>query len=177
MVTNEMIRAYDEYLHSHISNVRLGFEWLLINLPELLSEYDAETIAIVSLNHDSSKWSDEEYLQYVEYFNGEKTDEVKEQFDYAWLHHQHNNPHHWQYWCLREDDGGLKPLKMPKLNVIEMLMDWWAFSWKSENLYEIFNWYDKNKEKIVLHDETKKFVEDTLELLKSKLDEVHTNGN
>src|SRR5688572_29402107 len=35
-------------------------------------------------------------------------------FDKAWLHHQHRNPHHWQHWLLREDDGDLKTLPMPE---------------------------------------------------------------
>ena len=68
--------------------------------------------------------------------------EVEDRFDAAWLHHQHNNPHHWQHWLLREDDGGTKALEMDHLYVVEMVCDHWAFSWVKGDLYEILccNW-------------------------------------
>ena len=177
MITREMRDSYNSYLQEHISNVRIGLGWIADKLPELVREYDSETLGEVGAIHDSSKWHPEEWDAYCEYFYGEyKTAEIERDFNYAWLHHQHVNPHHWQHWLLKEDSGSLIPMEMPKLCVIEMIADWWAFSWKANNLYEIFNWYDMNKDKMILHDTTKKLVEDILAQLKTKLDEVHTNG-
>ena len=171
MVTDQMIDRYDEYLQKHINAVRVAFDWLLVTLLELFVEYDTDVLGAVISSHDMSKWDDEEYFAYCEYFYGEKTPEVESEFDYAWLHHQHNNPHHWQHWLLREDDGGLKALEMPYLNVIEMICDHWAFSWVKDNLYEIFDWYDKNKVKMVLHPNTQALYESILDKIEQKLDE------
>jgi hypothetical protein len=65
----------------------------------------------------------------------------------------------------------MKILDMPYVFIIEMLCDWWAFSWKEGNLYEIFNWYDKNKEGIILSDKTRNTLEGLLDKLRTKLDE------
>lgn len=171
---DKMRDDYDEYLKQHISNVQVGFDWLVKNLPNLFEMYDADALGAIVANHDASKTSDEEYYAYAEYFySEERTQEVKDDFDLAWLHHQHNNPHHWQHWLLREDDGGLKALQMPYECIIEMICDWWAFSWVKGDLYEIFSWYKSNKPKIQLHELTQQTVEDILDMLRKKLDEVH----
>ena len=68
------------------------------------------------VNHDQSKYDEEEYEAYDDYFYGkEGKDEddiavIDNAFDYAWLHHIHHNPHHWQYWVLVNDDDGTKAL-------------------------------------------------------------------
>ena len=97
---------------------------------------------------------------------------VKHGFDLAWLHHQHNNPHHWQHWLLREDDGNMKALEMPFNYVVEMICDWWSFSWTNGNLYEIFDWYKENKPKMLLHKNTEKLVEQILDILKTTMENV-----
>ena len=63
---------------------------------------------------------------------------------------------------------------MPKEYIIEMICDWWAFSWTKGNLYEIFNWYDERKAYMKLSDKTRNAVEDILERIRNKLDEVNT---
>ena len=66
-------------------------------------------------------------------------------------------------------------------DVIEMICDWWSFSWKSyldaetndiKLLYEVFDWYDDHKPKMVLHPDTKSQVELTLQLIKKRLDYI-----
>lgn len=174
MIDDLMKDEYDQYLEEHISGVKNAFDWLLENLPELFEGYDSDYIGSIVSKHDESKYSDEEYFAYCEYFYGdEKVDEVQEEFDAAWLHHQHNNPHHWQHWLLREDDGANKALEIPYEYIIEMISDWWSFSWKKNNLYEIFNWFENNTEKIILHNTSRKTVEDIMNKIKIKLDELN----
>ena len=82
------------------------------------------------LMHDISKFRPSEWFAYVDAFYGQygyaisnkieantevvfghEIDEnrvVMNKFDLAWLMHQHRNPHHWQYWVLREDSGKIK---------------------------------------------------------------------
>lgn len=92
--------------------------------------------------------------------------EAKNKFDGAWLHHQHNNPHHWQHWVLREDSGATKTLKMPEHFAREMVADWMGAGRAITGKWEAAYWYLANKEKIVLHDETRQLVETLLETVK-----------
>lgn len=166
---NDTLMKYYDYLESHIAGVNKALDWLIKNIPSICSEYDEDELKDLILAHDKSKYSEEELHAYANYFYGNKTAEVKENFDYAWLHHQHNNPHHWQYWLLQNDEDGLKILEMPQIYMIEMICDWWAFSWVKNDLSEIFTWYDKNKKKIKLHEKSRKFVEDTLDKIKKTI--------
>lgn len=169
-----MSYEYDVYLDQHKQNVVQGFSWLKDNLPELIP--DNLYVAMHSLMsvHDESKTDDEEYDFYDEYFYGRNgSSYVVEKFNKAWLHHIHHNPHHWQHWVLLEDDpdGGNVCIEMPYKYVIEMICDWWSFSWYKENPYEIFNWYEDHKKTMQLHKNTRKLVEDILSQIKKKLDE------
>lgn len=171
-----MSKAYDDYLISHRTGVREAFEWLDENLPEVTDGCEAASWRI-GYEHDQSKLSDEEYSAYDAYFYGHnKSWKVKSDFDYAWLHHIHSNPHHWQYWVLMEDDPtGSNPyraLPMPYDYIVEMICDWWSFSIRSGDLREIFNWYEDHKEKMILHSDTRKQVDRILGLMREKLDGI-----
>lgn len=182
---------YDAYLDSHIGNVQKGYQWLKDNLPHVLSEdnyfeeicYYGDLDEIIG-QHDQSKYNKVpdaenyyelkcEYDPYAEYFYGEeKGPEVEKRFNLAWLSHIHSNPHHWQHWLLQHDDEGLEILDMPYVFIIEMICDHWSFSWKSGNLYEIFNWYEEHKPGILMSDKTRKTYEHILSSIKTKLDEI-----
>jgi hypothetical protein len=77
------------------------------------------------LVHDMSKFLPSEWITYAEYFYGNLRsteffdlqarygcaelapwgESIEDLFSLSWLRHQHRNPHHWQYWILRNDDG------------------------------------------------------------------------
>ena len=164
---------YAKYLDQHTANVYRGYEWFQDNLPEILSNVDYTTQ--IKYHHDLSKFDPEEYEPYDEYFYGKGKGDpaTKLNFRYAWLHHIHNNPHHWQYWVLINDNPGegLVCLDMPYNYVVEMICDWWSFSWKTGKLTEIFSWYDEHKDYMKLSGRTRKTVEDILEKIKTKLEE------
>ena len=163
---------YDAYLKEHISNVKLGYKWIKENLPDLLNGATPNLKSEID-NHDKSKYSEEEYKAYDDYFYGDtKSKEVDYNFDLAWNHHQKNNPHHWQYWVLLKDEGETVPLDMDYDSILHMICDWWSFSWKSGNLYGIFDWYKKNKEKQIMSKKTRKVVEEVLDTIKKKLDDL-----
>lgn len=164
---------YDKYLREHRTNVYAAAEWFKHNLPDLMGDYVYSYLQI-DWDHDSSKDTPAEYCAYDDYFYGiRRTKKVKEAFDKAWLHHIHHNPHHWQYWVLINDEAeeGMVALCMPLRYVLEMICDWWAFSWSKGNLYEIFDWYDSHKKHMILHENTRELVEDILGQIKTKLDE------
>ena len=166
-----MSSAYNQYLDQHIKNVANAYYWLKENLPEVTA--DTKEFDIVSA-HDESKYDLEEYDAYDNYFYGKnRTPEVIEEFNRAWLHHIHKNPHHWQHYVLINDEPGegIVALDMPYNHIVEMICDWWSFSWSTGNLYEIFDWYDKHKEYIRLSNSTRVIVESILDKIIKELDE------
>lgn len=169
---------YDNYLAQHKGNVLKGFEWIRENLPELIKgDYDYEWQ--IGMAHDQSKSDPEEYDAYDKYFyGGNRSYAVVRDFRIAWLHHIHHNPHHWQHWVLINDDPGegMIMLDMPYNYILEMICDWWAFSWAKGNLDEIFNWYNEHKAYMKLSDKTRRTVEDILDNLRAKVHEYAEGG-
>lgn len=168
----QMKNEYDNYLYNHINNVKRGFSWICKYAPEIVADVNTNDLYSQLEKHDMSKYSEEEYLPYALYFYGEdKTDEIKQEFDAAWLHHQHCNPHHWQYWCLINDSDQPKinAQDMPKNYIIEMLCDHWSFSWSKGDLTEIFRWVNDNIDDMILSDNTFKIYTNYLDILKNRL--------
>ena len=167
---------YDNYLHNHRGNVAKGFHWFEENLPWLTTRSDNLEWQIC-MAHDASKDDPDEYEAYDKYFyGGNRSYSVVMEFNKAWLMHIHKNPHHWQHWVLINDDPkeGTKCIEMPFKYILEMICDWWAFSWDKGNLYEIFDWYDEHKDYMKLHTDTRKTVESILDQMKQKL--LKNNG-
>lgn len=133
--------------------------------------------------HDLSKFSPREWFPYVDKFYGGPHPEanhgdvrayfgdigtkawVEARFDAAWNHHQKRNPHHWQYWVLMEDSGSVCCLPMPDRYRKEMLADWRGAGMAINGKDETRDWYLKNRAKMQLHPETRRWVEWELGLL------------
>lgn len=173
-----MSAEYDLYLSQHIDNVVKGYYWLTEHMSNIAAQFDS-VCAIAGLTnaehflrqHDQSKFSKEEYDSYDDYFYGNnRSFRVKQRFNKAWLHHIHNNPHHWQHWVLINDDEKAEALAMPYHYIIEMILDWWTFSWRSGNLMEIFDWYEQHRDHIMLHPMTRASVEKTLSQMRDILE-------
>ena len=168
-----MSREYDLYLEQHKANVAKGYEWIRDNLPGLL-EGITNLEWQICFKHDASKSELDEYVPYDNYFyGGNRSYAVVQEFRYAWLRHIHRNPHHWQYWVLINDDPNEDEIimDMPYHYIIEMICDWWAFSWVKGDLGEIFNWYNEHKDYMKLSSNTRKSVENILEAIGDKLNE------
>lgn len=170
---------YDDYLAQHRANVKKGLVFFSEHLPKLVQTFTDEELMAMADHHDKSKDDQEEYPAYDAYFYGNnRSSSVVKSYNQAWLRHIHLNPHHWQHWILIRDEPneGIRALDMPWKYVIEMVCDWWAFSWKSGNLYEMFEWWDKHKAYMTLSNNTRKNVETILEQLKTVLDEEKAHG-
>lgn len=168
---------YDLYLKEHTQNVGKALRWMSDNIPEVIDQQAMSIAMENAMRHDDSKNSMDEYAPYDRYFySGNRSYQVMKDFDRAWLHHIHNNPHHWQYWVLLEDDPKtgerFKALEMPKEYVYEMIADWWTFSWKQNKLDEIFGWYEDHEDKMILNSNTRKLVTDILNAIHIKLEEL-----
>ena len=86
------------------------------------------------------------------------TDTGDKDFDFAWLLHQKRNRHHWQWWILPEDDGGVKILPMPEPYRTEMICDWLGAG-RALGTPSVNAWYKKNGSKMQLHPDTRAWVE------------------
>lgn len=131
------------------------------------------------ITHDLSKFLPDEFIPYARYFNGnypsmkEKfkmnqlniaytgkyKEEIKKDFDKAWLKHIHRNKHHWQYWLLQEDDGKFKKLEIPFKYLIEMFCDWRGAGKAIHGYDETKEWYKENKSKIIMSEMSRKKIE------------------
>lgn len=125
--------------------------------------------------HDLSKFLPDEFIAYTRYFYGDyptwdevkrmpmfvKTKEsVKNDFNRAWLEHQHRNKHHFQHWILHGDDGGVWTITMPHKYLLEMVADWKGASRIAGGNGRV--WYEKHKEQTLLTPEQRQEFEELL---------------
>lgn len=119
-----------------------------------------------SFQHDLSKFRFSEWFAYADtFYNPDGSRKIyaeTPEFQKAWLYHQHRNLHHWQSWLLRMDRGDVIPLQMPKKYVLEMVADWMGAGKAITGKWEYQIWYNQNREKIILHPQTREFVENIL---------------
>ena len=133
------------------------------------------------LIHDYSKFLPREWLPYSDYFHGicdycgqerlkclAYRDIVREDFDKAWLHHQHSNPHHWQYW-LTFDGTTPRALEIPEHFVRELVSDWASAGKCINGTWEFASWYEANKDKMLFHPNTRALVEWYIAVLSARL--------
>jgi len=79
---------------------------------------------------------------------------------FAWLHHVHYGPHHWEYWLLNPDynfatsENGKLP--MPETYVREMVADWMGASRTYTGSWDMSKWLTENEPRIasLIHDKT-----------------------
>lgn len=123
--------------------------------------------------HDISKFLPSEFFPYSNHFYGEgksiksgrdetgyykPTDTGDAKFDFAWLLHQKRNSHHWQWWVLPKDNGGMKVMKMGVIDILEMVCDWKGAG-RAQGTPDTLAWYRKNKDKMMLDDSVRLVVE------------------
>ena len=129
------------------------------------------------LMHDLSKFFPDEFFPYANHFftKGKKpardktgyckpTDTGDPAFDFAWLLHQKRNKHHWQWWVQPDDCEGVVILPMPDKYILEMFCDWLGAG-RAQGFESgtIDQWYASNKNKLQLHPNTRKKIEEILE--------------
>ena len=158
-------KEYKEYVIAHKERVTQFAKWLKENLPELFEEPGLEDFDDLIAEHDESKFSEEEFEPYAEYFYGSGDNDFE--FEQAWKHHWQNNEHHPEYW-LGED--------MPYIYILEMLCDWGSFGIEKGDITELVDYYyskAKDDEDKNLSDATKEIIEEIL----SKIEEAANGTN
>jgi hypothetical protein len=116
-------------------------------------------------DHDNSKWCEDEFYGYAQHFFGGGSPIL---FARAWLHHIHNNPHHWQYWIFADgyspEGSGLEDgvAEMPTMYALEMIADWQGSSFVYTGSWDMRAWLQDNMKKIRLHSRTASFLRGVL---------------
>lgn len=133
--------------------------------------------------HDWSKFLPSEWFVYARHFEGEfRSKSSEREFDVAWLKHIHRQPHHWEHWVLIDKVEGIKfrdsqcigesigwnvkcsALYMPAECTVEMVADWAGASRAYSGNESSRMWYAAHKDKMMLHPETRAFVETLLKV-------------
>lgn len=78
----------------------------------------------------------------------------------ARLSHIRKNSHHWNHWVYLNDDGQVEGHLMPVRYAIEMICDWNGKSKMGSRTAS--SWYAIHKNKIVIHQDNRKLIEDLL---------------
>jgi hypothetical protein len=167
---------------SHLRYLRyvLRHKWFVLRAGVVINGYSLAWLWRL-LVHDLSKFGRAEWGPYVaEFYDNDRMPiaaERKRRFNAAWLHHLHANPHHWQHWVLKQDDGREITLVMPVAVVNEMVADWLAAGRKVNRAHtmasavaETIVWYTQNGPKMLLRADVRAQVEATLLGLADKYD-------
>ena len=134
-------------------------------------------IIFQGLTHDLSKYSPEEFINGVKYYQGNRSPHEGEResygFSYGWMHHKGRNKHHFEYWTdYSPVTKKIEPVKMPLKYVKEMFCDRVAASkiyMKDKyNDGSPLEYFMKAKGRRVIHPETSQLLEKLLTMLRDK---------
>ena len=134
------------------------------------------------LFHDTSKYSPEEFWTGVKFYQGTRSPNAAERevygFSKAWLHHKGRNKHHFEYWIdfSMDKSKGLVGNKMPVNYVAEMMMDRIAassvYKGKDYTNSSPMEYYNREKDFIVIHPETRALLVHLLTVLSEQGEEA-----
>ena len=143
---------YKQYIDNHIKNIIKSYNNLIsnnwINNPynrDIKKELAALRTKII--NHDASKYSDEEFDAFRAYLypiNDEEKENALEDFEIAKKHHYKVNDHHPEHWI---DENGI-PQDMPLICILELICDWDAMGHNITKGYSssVVDFWNKTKD-------------------------------
>lgn len=171
--SNGREQEYREYLTNHINGVHMSFNMVSAILKDMLDSNTYHEAYEAIKHHDESKYDKEEFDAYLDHFypadyGDIKPDEDDIPYQLAWLHHIHNNRHHWQHWVLVHDEGNIDVLDMPESEVIAMLCDWHSFSLRNPDS-TAYVWYQDNGNDMMLSDNTRLLIDKYIKYFKNPL--------
>lgn len=129
------------------------------------------------LLHDLSKYSPHEFIVGARFYTGNKSPNEGERADKgysaAWMHHKGRNKHHFEYWTDYDPKrGGVWPVKMPLVYVVEMFCDRVAadkiYNGKNYSQAHPLEYFERGKGVRAIHPETSQLLEKLLRMLKDE---------
>jgi len=125
-------------------------------------------IAWRGLVHDLSKYSPEEFIPGMRYFQGTRSPNEKERelhgYSSAWLHHKGRNKHHFEYWNdVNPKTKQYEPVEMPLVYLKEMFCDRVAASkvYNGKNYTDdcALRYYQRGRGRESMHEKTAETLE------------------
>jgi len=130
------------------------------------------------LLHDLSKYSPTEFLPSIRYYDGHRSPNAVDRrfngYSRAWLHHKGRNKHHYEYWIdfMGAPVNGAFGCKMPLRFVAEMVCDrraaCMAYHGADYERKDAWEYYEKTKDLVILHKDTRAVLEHALILLRDE---------
>lgn len=123
-------------------------------------------IPLLGILHDWDKFLPSKWFIYVRTFydsNGKRKkvdDDLYVKLGYALCDHHSRSKHHWQRHILIQSKDDMVALEVPNRYRREMLADWRAVSRALNDSAK--RWYGENRNKILLHERTKAWIEHQL---------------
>jgi adenosyl cobinamide kinase/adenosyl cobinamide phosphate guanylyltransferase len=165
----ESKEAYMNYINDHKANVQQAWNTFKENVggyKYLSNDFIVNQIDYKIKNHDSSKYSDEEFDPYRQKWYTADDEEIDyDKYSEAWNHHKAVNPHHWEHWyntATKSYEEATYGEAERFVYLVEMLCDWIAMGMNGGLDAKV--WYNENKNIIQLKDNEREMVEDMLVL-------------
>lgn len=156
-------RKYLDYIENHILNVEKAWKEITEKCKDMRFVYDDfywGSIDHQIKNHDVSKLSEQEFVQYRKAFyptNEEPKYDCKE----AWQHHYENNSHHWENWTKKEYNNPWEE----EMDIVHMIVDWTAMGYNFGDTAQ--EYFEKNKDKIKIPEIHERFMYEIFNRLKA----------
>lgn len=151
------------YVLRHRGLVARGFEILRPQLEAFLTSQELEELEKNIKVHDASKLEPEELVPRAEFYHGEKNAQTRAALDKAEKRHKLINPHHPEFWRAKNQE-------MPRVAVVEMVLDWWTFGLGNNDPEEIFDYYEKDKQNLRLTAQEEQQVMQIFAMIKKSLE-------
>jgi len=129
------------------------------------------------LTHDLSKYSPTEFGIGARYYQGTRSPNGAEReikgYSEAWMHHKGRNRHHYEYWTdMSMETRQYVSFPMPRKYLVEMVMDRRAacmtYQGKTYTDASAWEYYDKSREKKLMHPQLQQELEYLLRMLRDK---------
>lgn len=156
-ITDNDMRQYIKNFFGHLKTVCVHKYWVFYYGCKL-------GIPVRAFFHDFSKFNPIEFFESVKYYQGGKSSPINaaktdKGYSKAWQHHKGHNPHHYEHWTDKYDDGTVA-IKMPWKYVMEMTADYLgaarAYMGKDFSLYGELEWWKRKlSTNPCIHEETK----------------------
>ena len=156
-------RDYLDYVEEHVKNVQEAWRIIQVHCKDLSFITNEQVRSIIDeevQNHDLSKLSSKEFVQYRNNFYP-CDDEVKntKDFDKAWEHHKHNNHHHWEMWSTKAYNSQYARY----INIVHNVCDWVAMGIKFGD--SAISYYENNKQEIIIDKKHEDFMYEIFNLI------------
>ena len=121
----ESFRNYIDYLEEHLINIGKAYNEVTEKCKDIdWFKENKEVLRDDVIRHDLSKFSKEEFTQYAaKFYPVKNTTQNITEFENAWEHHYKHNHHHIETYSNLYDF-------ITKLNLVHMVIDWTAMSYK-----------------------------------------------